>query len=49
MNGISTFEMVPPTVEEIKEQLTNIFDAKTPWIAAEVYGVVVNNHAVLFW
>ncbi len=49
MNGIATFETVPPTVEEIKERLTNVFDAKTPWIVAEVYGVVVNNRAVLFW
>ncbi|PWC12607.1 GNAT family N-acetyltransferase [Brenneria corticis] len=40
MNGIATFETVPPTVEEMKERIAKVLDAGTPWLVAEVDGVV---------
>lgn len=40
VNGIATFETVSPTVEEMSERLTAVHGAGTPWLVAEVDGVI---------
>lgn len=41
MNGIATFETVPPTVDEMQQRLDKVCQAKTPWLVAEIDGRVV--------
>ncbi|WP_409161135.1 GNAT family N-acetyltransferase [Pectobacterium sp. B2J-2] len=40
INSIATFETVPPTVDEMKERLAKVYDARTSWFVAEVDGIV---------
>ncbi|MDY4379098.1 N-acetyltransferase family protein [Pectobacterium brasiliense] len=40
VNGIATFETIPPTIEEMKERITKVQDAGTPWLVALVDGIV---------
>ncbi|AOR66054.1 GNAT family N-acetyltransferase [Pectobacterium wasabiae] len=40
VNGIATFETVPPTTEEMEERIVKVQAAGTPWLVAIVNGVV---------
>lgn len=41
VNGIATFETVPPTVDEMQHRLDKVCQANTPWLVAEVDGKVL--------
>ncbi|MEH0835360.1 N-acetyltransferase family protein [Pectobacterium cacticida] len=40
VNGIATFETIPPTIEQMKERMAKFQDSGTPWLVAEIDGVV---------
>jgi L-amino acid N-acyltransferase YncA len=41
LNGLATFEEVPPSVEEMVSRRTSVFGAGLPYLAAEIDGRVV--------